>query len=170
MAGRLAGKVALITGTGRGQGRAAALRFTEEGARVVGCDVIPENNEETIRLVRERGGEMVGMVLVGQPALRGRLKDPIHEALSQRTPVRYTLAGLSRAEATEYVRIHMEAVDGSPDLFAEDALDLAYQHAKGIPRALNNVLVYALIRAAWNDADLVDKKIVDEVIKAQTQG
>lgn len=112
----------------------------------------------------------LGMVLVGQPALRGRLKDPIHEALSQRTPVRYTLAGLSRTEATEYVRIHMEAVDGSPDVFSEDAVDLAYQHAKGIPRALNNVLVYALIRAAWNDADLVDKKIVDEVIKAQTQG
>lgn len=112
----------------------------------------------------------LGMVLVGQPALRGRLKDPIHEALSQRTPVRYTLAGLSRAEANEYVRIHMEAVDGSPDVFAEDAIDLAYQHAKGIPRALNNVLLYGLIRAGWAESKTVDKKIVEEVIKAQTQG
>jgi type II secretory pathway predicted ATPase ExeA len=112
----------------------------------------------------------LGMVLVGQPALRGRLKDPIHEALSQRTPVRYTLAGLSRTEATEYVRIHMEAVEGDPGVFSEEAVDLAYQHAKGIPRALNNVLVYALIRAAWTGVKDIDKKLVEEVIKAQTQG
>ena len=37
--GRLEGKVALITGTGGGQGRAAALLFAAEGATVVGCDL-----------------------------------------------------------------------------------------------------------------------------------
>jgi NAD(P)-dependent dehydrogenase (short-subunit alcohol dehydrogenase family) len=58
--GRLDGKVALITGTGGGQGRAAALRFTEEGAIVVGCDVNTAANEETIGLVRTAGGEMTG--------------------------------------------------------------------------------------------------------------
>ena len=38
MVGRLQNKVALITGTGGGQGRAAALRFAQEGAIVVGRD------------------------------------------------------------------------------------------------------------------------------------
>jgi meso-butanediol dehydrogenase/(S,S)-butanediol dehydrogenase/diacetyl reductase len=38
--GRLDGKVALISGTARGQGRAAALRFAQEGATVVGGDVL----------------------------------------------------------------------------------------------------------------------------------
>jgi meso-butanediol dehydrogenase / (S,S)-butanediol dehydrogenase / diacetyl reductase len=37
--GRLGGKVALITGTAGGQGRAAALLFAREGARVIGCDL-----------------------------------------------------------------------------------------------------------------------------------
>jgi meso-butanediol dehydrogenase/(S,S)-butanediol dehydrogenase/diacetyl reductase len=58
MSGRLDGKVVVITGTGDGQGRTAALRFAEEGARVVGCDINEETAAETLRLVREAGGEM----------------------------------------------------------------------------------------------------------------
>jgi meso-butanediol dehydrogenase / (S,S)-butanediol dehydrogenase / diacetyl reductase len=61
MSGQLAGKVALITGTGGGQGRAAAVAFAAEGARVVGCDVKTDGNKETVRLVQDAGGEMTGM-------------------------------------------------------------------------------------------------------------
>lgn len=61
---RLEGKVALITGTGGGQGRAAAERFASEGALVVGCDLFPEGNEETVAAVREAGGTMAGMAPV----------------------------------------------------------------------------------------------------------
>lgn len=57
MAGRLAGKVALITGAASGQGRAASLLFAQEGAKVVVADVQVEGGEETVRLVCERGGE-----------------------------------------------------------------------------------------------------------------
>lgn len=58
---KLSGKVALITGTGGGQGRAAALRFAAAGARVVGCDVKVEGNRETAELVRAAGGSIVTM-------------------------------------------------------------------------------------------------------------
>ena len=54
---RLADKVALITGAGSGQGRAAALLFAREGARVVVSDVNVAGGEETVRLVRSAGGE-----------------------------------------------------------------------------------------------------------------
>jgi len=57
MAGRLAGKVALITGAGSGQGRAAARLFAHEGAKVVVVDVAVEGGEETMRLVKAAGGE-----------------------------------------------------------------------------------------------------------------
>jgi meso-butanediol dehydrogenase/(S,S)-butanediol dehydrogenase/diacetyl reductase len=54
----LDGKVVLITGTGGGQGRAAALLFAEAGCKVVGCDVKEEGAAETLELVTAAGGTM----------------------------------------------------------------------------------------------------------------
>ena len=54
--GRLEGKVALITGTAGGQGRAAALAFAREGAAIVGCDVKAAESRETVAMVEANGG------------------------------------------------------------------------------------------------------------------
>lgn len=53
---RFKDKVILITGTGGGMGREAALRFAAEGALVVGCDVKTDGNRETVEMVRQQGG------------------------------------------------------------------------------------------------------------------
>jgi NAD(P)-dependent dehydrogenase (short-subunit alcohol dehydrogenase family) len=58
MSQRLQGKVALITGTASGMGRAAALRFAAEGALVEGCDLDAAGNTETMALVTAAGGQM----------------------------------------------------------------------------------------------------------------
>ena len=62
--GILDSKVALITGTGGGQGRTAAQVFTREGALVIGADIDTAANAETVRLVRDAGGEMTGVAPV----------------------------------------------------------------------------------------------------------
>src|ERR1051326_1952071 len=54
--GRLDDRVAIITGSGRGIGRATALRFAEEGAAIVVNDVDPEPAEETAEEIRKNGG------------------------------------------------------------------------------------------------------------------
>lgn len=56
--GRLDGKVALISGTGGGMGRAAAIEFARQGARVAGCDMNADGDAETAALVAAGGGLM----------------------------------------------------------------------------------------------------------------
>lgn len=56
---RLKDKVAIITGAGSGQGRAASALFAEEGAKIVACDWKPELGDETVQQVKLNGGSAV---------------------------------------------------------------------------------------------------------------
>ena|ERR1700689_34504 len=59
MTAKLEGKVALITGSGRGIGRSIALKLASEGARIVVNDLDPEPAQETAQAIREAGGAAV---------------------------------------------------------------------------------------------------------------
>ena len=59
MAGRVEGKVAVITGAAGGQGRAAAQLFAREGAKVVVSDVKTEMGHETVETITAAGGEAI---------------------------------------------------------------------------------------------------------------
>ena len=75
MRNRVAGKVALITGAARGQGRAHAVRLAEEGADVIVVDVCaplpsvaydsatPEDLEETVREVEKTGHRVISGIV-----------------------------------------------------------------------------------------------------------
>ncbi|WP_396453068.1 SDR family NAD(P)-dependent oxidoreductase, partial [Actinomadura sp.] len=60
--GTLDGKIALVSGSGRGIGRAIALKLASHGARVVINDLDPEPAEETLTTIKAAGGEAVACV------------------------------------------------------------------------------------------------------------
>jgi NAD(P)-dependent dehydrogenase (short-subunit alcohol dehydrogenase family) len=62
MAGRLAGRVAIVTGTARGIGKAIAIAYAGEGAHVVGVDVLDDPGRATAADIVAAGGS-AGFVL-----------------------------------------------------------------------------------------------------------
>jgi NAD(P)-dependent dehydrogenase (short-subunit alcohol dehydrogenase family) len=54
---RFKGKVALVTGGAAGIGRATALAFAKEGAKIVIADINVAGGEETVKMIRDAGGE-----------------------------------------------------------------------------------------------------------------
>ena len=62
--GKLNGKAALVTGSGRGIGQALALKLAADGARLVINDLDAAPAHETVELIKSRGGEAVACVQV----------------------------------------------------------------------------------------------------------
>jgi NAD(P)-dependent dehydrogenase (short-subunit alcohol dehydrogenase family) len=67
--GRLAGRVAIVTGAGQGIGRGVALVFAREGARVCVAELKPERGERTAQAIQDAGGEAMAVAAdVGRKA------------------------------------------------------------------------------------------------------
>ena len=91
----LAGKIAIITGAGRGIGRAAALLFAAEGAPVVVADVALEAGQETVRQIVERGG--LGMLVPTDLCHAAQVQRLVQETLAHfgRIDILYNNAGIN---------------------------------------------------------------------------
>ena len=76
---RFRGKVVLITGAGVGIGRAAAVRFGKEGAKVAINSLTPTNGQETLRLLQEARGQ--GVYIQGDVSIAVDARRIVDEAV-----------------------------------------------------------------------------------------
>ena len=97
-----------------------------------------------------------GCLLVGQPTLRRKIKLGTFAALDQRIALRYTMNGMDAAETKTYLAHHLALAGRSDTLFSDDATDLIHQVSRGLPRAVNNLAVQALIAAFATNKAIVD--------------
>jgi type II secretory pathway predicted ATPase ExeA len=100
------------------------------------------------------------LLLVGHPALRRRLQQPVHKALWDRVRMHYRLEGLSREEASTYIDHHMQAAGGNGAVFTTEAKGAIFEGAQGIPRRINMLALTALQKSASRKLTPIDDKLV----------
>ncbi|MBI5874080.1 MAG: AAA family ATPase [Candidatus Omnitrophica bacterium] len=111
--------------------------------------------------------KLIQIVLMGQPQLREKLKLKELEQLKQRVAVHYHLYPLTKEEMMGYVdhRLKTASCNGSMGhLFTPEALEIAYQFSKGIPRLVNYACDNALLSGFVYEKKTIDKVLMTEVV------
>ena len=142
-----------------------ATEAAERGRRVViVCDeahLLDTGQLEELRLLTNAemdSASPFALVLLGQPALRSRLRLGSFAALDQRITLRYAIPPMTKEETASYVAHHCKLGGRSDTLFSDDALSSIHQAGRGLPRAVNNLARQALVAAYANRSAIVDEK------------
>ena len=96
-------------------------------------------------------------LLIGQPTLRQRIKLGQFAALEQRIALRFAMPPMTAAETGAYIAHHLSLAGRTDTLFSDDATALIHQVSRGLPRAVNNLAIQALISAAAAKKSIVDE-------------
>ena len=109
---------------------------------------------------------LLQIVLVGQPALQSKLRDPSLSQLSQRISVSYHLSSLSFPEAKEYIAHRLNKAGAQKgQIFDLEAVKSIFHHSKGIPRAMNIICDAALVYGYADELKSINKQVIEQVIK-----
>ena len=144
---------------------ALAAEATERGKRVVivfdEAHLLGADQLEELRLLTNSemdSASPFALVLVGQPTLRARLRLGAFAALDQRITLRYALPPMTATDTAEYIAHHLKLAGRSDTLFTDDAVARIHKAARGLPRAVNNLAVQALVAAYTTGAAIIDDK------------
>lgn len=110
--------------------------------------------------------KLLQIVLVGQPELEHRLKQPQLRQLRQRLTLRAKTHPLNVEETKAYVaqRLRIAGSNGEP-IFDSDAVLALFRYSTGIPRIINLLSEHCLVSAFVDQKKLVTGDIVDSVAK-----
>jgi len=109
---------------------------------------------------------LLQVILVGQPNLRDRLRQPALRQLAQRVGVHFHLQPLDEAETKEYIQFRLARAGGS-GIFTPSALDKIYESTKGVPRRINSWCDLALVAAFAEGRHEIDWEFLETVVAAQ---
>ena len=144
---------------------ALAAEVAERGRKVVlvvdEAHLLAADQLEELRLLTNvdmDSANPFALVLAGQPTLRQRLRLGAFAALDQRVALRYALPPLTQADTADYIAHHLKLAGRSDTLFSDDAVARIHKASRGLPRAVNNLAVQALVAAYAAGASIVDDK------------
>ena len=96
-------------------------------------------------------------LLVGQPTLRRRIKLGTFAALDQRIALRYTLTGMDSPRPRPTSPTISDSPAEPTPCSATTPIALIHQVSRGLPRAVNNLAIQALVAAYAADKSIVDE-------------
>ncbi len=106
---------------------------------------------------------LVGLVLIGQPELRERLRTQGGEPFAQRVGVAYHVGALDESEVGDYLAHRLAVAGRSSPLFTRDAVAALHRRSGGLPRRVNQLAASALLEGFARDAARIDAAVVDAV-------
>jgi type II secretory pathway predicted ATPase ExeA len=77
--------------------------------------------------------------------------------LDQRIAVRYTMPGMTPEETASYITHHIKLAGRTDPIFSDDATTLIHDTSRGLPRAVSNLAIAALIAAYASRKAIVDE-------------
>lgn len=143
---------------------ALATAEIERGRRV--CLVVDESHLldpdqlEDLRMITNAEMDSqspAAVILIGQPLLRRQLHQGMMAALDQRITLRVHIEGMDLAEVLAYIRHHLGLAGRTDPLFSDDAVAVIAHAARGLPRAVNNLALQALVATFTQDKAIVDQ-------------
>jgi len=103
-------------------------------------------------------------ILSGSQKLALRLKQPQNEAFKQRIVFAHNLRAFTIEDARNYIGFHLQRAEGPKELFSENAVQLIFHLAKGLPRVINQIALQTLIRAAIRKVDKIDESFLKQQV------
>jgi len=110
--------------------------------------------------------KLLQIVLVGQPELEHRLRQPQLRQLKQRLTLRARTHPLTLEETKAYVQQRLRVAGSNGQLiFEPGAIEAVYRYAGGIPRVINLVCEHCLVSAFVDQQKLIGPDVVDAVAR-----
>lgn len=104
---------------------------------------------------------LVGLILVGQPELRQRIRDRGGEPFAQRIGVAYHIGALDEEETSRYVAHRLAVAGRTEPLFTDEAIGCLHRAARGLPRRINQLAANALLEAFAREESRIGAEVVE---------
>lgn len=115
----------------------------------------------TISNIETPQEKLVTCLMFGESRLSQRLQHPSFESLQNRIYLRSTLAPLTVAEATQYVKFRLMTAGRLTESFTPGALAAIHGYAGGICRSINKLAMLCMIEGAARRSPAIDEAIVE---------
>jgi type II secretory pathway predicted ATPase ExeA len=110
--------------------------------------------------------KLLQIVLVGQPELEQKLKQPQLRQLRQRLTLRAKTHPLTLEETQSYIQQRLRiAGAGAQEIFSPEALVEIHRHSNGIPRVINLLCEHCLVSAFVDQQKVIGPSVVETVTR-----